>query len=152
VYAVSEKLKSKKLGERERVKIIESIRKYRSSEDVVAYLFANLKETKITADDQKLHSAFFELQKKHAKLLEGLVFSCGEVFPYSNELQRSIFNLQSSGLMEAPNPVYGFYRIPKATKHMISKSLSKSFPEKEKKELDKMSKELSVLLVGGGEG
>jgi hypothetical protein len=146
MYAIPEKLKSRKLAPAERARIIESIRSYRSIDDVVTYLFAKMKETEITADDEILHSAFFELQKKHLKLLDELIFSCGDVFPYSNELQRSIFNLQSSGLMETPNPVYEYYKISKEAKEILSKNLSKVFSETERSELDNMSDELSKLL------
>lgn len=149
MYMSPGKLKSERLKPENRKKMIESIRKYRSVDDVVAYIFAKIKGAKITADDEKLHCAFYELQKTHAKLLEGLVFSCGDVFPYSNELQTSIFTLQSSGLMEAPNPIYEFYRISKTTKDMLLESVSESFSQEEKSELEKMSEELDRLLRKG---
>ncbi len=146
MYVFANELKSKKLTPSQREKIISSIREYRSTDDVIAYVFAKTKPTEVTADDERLHSAFCQLKKEHPRLLEGVIFTSGDIFPYSHELQRSIFNLQSSGLMEAPNPVYESYKMSNESKRLLLKRLLPVFSTSEKAELDQMTERFRQLL------
>ena len=148
MYTIPEKLKSKTLSDYKRRKITKEIQSYRSIGDVVVYLLALLEREKMTADDETIHSAFHELKKHYPELLKDLTFSRGDIFPFSNELQRSLFNLLNSGIMEAINPVYEVYRIPKRSKKAIISHLSNSFSDSEKEELLHMSEKLQELLSG----
>jgi len=148
MYTIPEKLKSKPLSDYKRRKIKKEIQSYRSIGDVVAYLLSLLEEQKMTADDETIHSAFHELKKDHPELLNDLTFSHGDIFPFSNELQTSLFNLQNSGIMEAINPVYEVYRIPKKSKKAIISYLSNNFSDPEKEELLQMRDKLQELLSG----
>lgn len=146
MYTIPEKLKSKSLSNYKRRKITKEIQTYRSVDDVIAYLLALREKDKMTADDEVIHHAFYELKKDHPELLKDLVFSRGEIFPYSNELQQSLFYLQNVGIMEAINPVYEVYRVPKKSRKAIISHLSNSFSVSEKEELSQMSKKLEALL------
>lgn len=146
MYAIPKKLMPKALTDYKKRKMIKEIRAYKSVEDVIAYLLALLKKERMTADDETLHRAFYELKREHLELLKDLTFSQGDIFPFSSEVQRAIFDLQHSGLMEAINPVYEIYRIPRKSKEAILLFLSKSFSESEKTELNQMSTRLEELL------
>jgi hypothetical protein len=146
VYEIPKKLMSTPLIDSKKKKLMQEIRTYRSFEDVILYLLSLLERERITADDETIHTAFYKLKKEHPELLKDLTFSERDVFPFSNEVQRSLFNLQHSGLMEAINPVYKVYRIPKRSKEAILSQLSRSFSENEKEELKQMSKRLEEFL------
>lgn len=150
MYTIPEKLRSRGLRESEKRRIRRELQGYRSVNDVITYLLALLKKQKMTADDQTIHCAFYRLREDHPELLKDLTFTRGDLFPFSNELQRSLFNLQSSGIMEAINPVYEVYRIPKKFKEGIKSHLSDIFSDSEKEELLQMSKELEELLSDRG--
>ena len=146
MYVIPEKLKSPALSTNEKDEIRRKIREYRSVGDVVSYVLALRKKDKLTADDENIHHAFHKLKEDHPQLLKEMAFTRGDLFPFSNELQTALFNLQSSGAMEAINPVYEFYRIPKKMREGIKSYLSNSFSESEKEELGRMSVELEALL------
>lgn len=97
MYTVPKKLMPKALTDYRKKKMIEEIRGYRSVEDVISYLLALLQTERMTADDEVIHRAFSELKKTHPELLKDLTFSQGDIFPFSNEVQRSYFNLQQIG-------------------------------------------------------
>lgn len=146
MYAIPKKLMPKALSDYKKKKMAKEIRAYRSVEAVIAYLLALLEKERMTADDESIHRAFYELKEEHFELLKDLTFSQGDIFPFSGEVQRAFFDLQHSGLMEAINPVYEIYRIPKRSKEAILSYFSKSFSNSEKAELEQMSKRLEELL------
>lgn len=146
MYAIPEKLKSRALGTNEKDEIRREIRGYRSVADVVSYVLALRTKEKLTADDENIHRAFHKLKEDHPELLKEMSFTRGDLFPFSNELQTALFNLQSSGAMEAINPVYEVYRIPKKMREGIKSYLSNNFSEPEKEELRRMSMELEAFL------
>lgn len=150
MYTIPEKLKLRGLSQYKKRRIRRELQRYRSVSDVVTYLFALLEKEKMTADDQIIHCAFHRLREDHPELLKDLTFTRGDLFPFSNELQRSLFNLQSSGIMEAINPVYEVYRIEKKFKKEIKSHLSDIFSDSEKEELLQMSRELEELLSNRG--
>jgi len=133
----------------QRSDIIRKIQQYRSVEDAVALVFALFDEeetTEITANDFALHTAFFKLKAEHPSLLGDLSFTCGQIFPYSIDLQRAIFNLQRSDLLEAPNPTYEYHLLKKTSKETIKTGLLKLFSDKEQAELAEISKELKASI------
>jgi hypothetical protein len=146
MYDISEKLKSKPLSNYKKRKIRREIREYRSISDIITYLLVHLQKEDLTADDEILHCAFHQLKENHSGFLDNLMFTRGDLFPFSNELQRALFNLQTSGIMEAINPIYEVYRIPKETKEKVRSLLSNRFSDSEKEELSQMSRELESLL------
>lgn len=150
MYTIPRKLGSKQLSDYKKKKLTKEIKNYRSVSDVVAYLLANLTKPKMTADDEVIHNAFRRLKEEHPQLLVDMTFSAGDIFPFSEELQTSLFNLQSSGIMEAINPVYETYRIPKTAKDTIITHLSDCFSVPEKHELREMSRRLGELLSSNG--
>lgn len=129
--------------------IKEKIKGYRSVDDVVALVFALFDETEtteITANDSALHGAFFKLKEKYPELLGELSFTHGQIFPYSIDLQRAIFNLQRADLIEAPNPTYEYLLLKSASKETIKHGLSGLFSEKEQAKLVEISKELKSSI------
>ena len=146
MYVITEEQKPKKISRSEKTRIVRAIKKYKSVDEIISYVFSVLEIEEITADDRVLHSAFFKLKEKHSDLLAEMTFTCRQIFPYSADLQRAVFNLQRSELMEAPNPSYDFHVMKKKDKTIVRASLLKSFSQKERQELAQMARELKELI------
>ncbi len=149
MYLTINQKERKKTSDEEKAALIKSIQGYKTTDETIAYLFADIDQTDITANDSVLHSAFHELKRKHPKLLEGLTFTCGQLFPFSIELQRAIYNMQKSDLMEAPNPGYDYHLIREKDKETIKSDMDGLFSAEEKAEISVMAKELKTFIEHG---
>ncbi len=149
MYLTTKESEKEKMGREKRDSVIKRIKNYKSVDEVVAYLFATIGDEDITANDYVLHSAFYELKKKHPELLDELSFTSGQIFPFSADLQRAIFNLQRSELMEAPNPSYEYHVMKKKDKDVLKSDLAKVFSKQNKAELTTMARELKVSIERG---
>lgn len=96
-------------------------------------------------DREKIHTAFYEIRKKHLILMKNIVFRNNLLFPRSRVLDEIFSSLQPEFLGKL-NPTYNRYQIKK---DRISKKWDlklKSMFESKEKELKEIATELSNIL------
>ena len=147
MYKISAKLIPPKLDDETRKKISESIKKYRSSDSLIAYLFALQKNEWLPTEDKKIHTALFKLQKEYPDLFGEFIFSRGDLYPFSKELEEILFRLQQSGVLGTINPGFEKYILPNKSKKVILESLSEKLSKEEKEKLEQMTNKFESLLM-----
>lgn len=100
----------------EKKKISDEIKSYRSSSDIIAYIFSLLDSENLPADDKRMHTAMFKLKQEYPDFLKDFIFSRGDVYPFSKELERVLFGFQQSGVLGTINPTLKFFTFPKKLK------------------------------------
>jgi len=88
-----------------------------TAEDVVVGIFYYIekqKATKLTADREKLHRAFFSVRAKHPEMMSFFSFRNRELFPESAQLDQALSNLDATGLISRRNqtPKYYYFEEP----------------------------------------
>lgn len=146
MYKISSNLKPKKMSNGRKKEISDAIKSYRSSDDVIAYLFALLGNERLPADDKRIHTAIFELKREYPEFFKDLVFSRGDIYPFSKELETVLFGFQQSDVLGTINPTLKFYTFPEKSRKIVLKHVSKKFSEEEKRTLSEMSEKLRRLL------
>jgi hypothetical protein len=146
MYKISQKLIPKRMESSERVKLIEQITSYRSTDDVVAYLLALLKKETIPTDDETIHTAFYKLKKEYPDFFKDFIFTRGDLFPFSKDLEEILFRFQQSYLLGTINPTYEKYILKSNSKEIIKEKLSERFTPQEKVQLTEMVGKLENYL------
>ncbi len=111
----------------------------------------NLKEGRPTADDiiegvlllterrdfpgdlSNFHSMFYEIKNKFPSLLEEFVFSTNDLYPYSKLLERVLFRLFGSEVIEInciPNPGQTKFFVSRLITDEMKDDLRKEFEQK----------------------
>jgi len=135
------------MDDKKRQEISQSIKSHRALDDIIAYLFALLQSERIPTDENKIHNAIFELKKEYPDFFEDFVFSRGDVYPHSKDLERILFRFQQSNILGTMNPTFEIYIFPNKSKKVVLEHLSNKFSHKEKETLLKMSRKLEGLLT-----
>lgn len=146
MYKISSKLIPEEMDEKKREEISQAIKSYRSPDAIIAYLFALQGSETLPTDDNKIHTAIFELKKEHPDFFIDFTFSRGDIYPFSKELERVLFRFQQSAILGAMNPTMECFIFPKKSKEIVLEHLSNKFSQQEKKILSEMSKRLQRLL------
>jgi hypothetical protein len=146
VYKISTKLKPEKMSDERKKEISDAIRSYCAPDDIIAYLFAHLKSEKLPADDETIHTAISKLKQEYPDFFTEFVFSRGDIYPFSKQLERVLFRFQQSGVLGTINPTMKFFIFPEKSKKVVLEHISKKFNEKEKNILLEMSEKLENLL------
>lgn len=134
------------MDDKKREEISRRIKSYRSPDAVIAYLFALLESDVLPTNDKIIHTAIFELKKEYPDFFRDFVFSRGDIYPFSKELERVLFRLQQSRILGTINPTFEFFVFPKKSKEIVLEHFSSKFSHEEKETLSKMSKGLESLL------
>ncbi|MHA1483601.1 MAG: hypothetical protein ACTSQA_09260, partial [Candidatus Heimdallarchaeaceae archaeon] len=74
------------------------------------------------------------------------VFSRGDLYPYSKELERILFRLQQSKILGTINPSYENYILTNESKEVVVEHLTNKFSECDRELLLEMSKKLEGFL------
>lgn len=105
-------------------------------EDIVVGIFYHLKDhaqTKLTADRELLHRAFYQIKEQCPELMSMFTFREREQFPESIQLDQALSNLDAAGVISRQNFTPKYY--------VFEPTLERSY--------DKYSKK---LLVNAGFG
>lgn len=147
MYKISTKLIPSKMDDKRREKILKEIKSYRAPDAIIAYLFALLETEILPTDDNVLHTAISKLKEEYPDFFEDFIFSRGDIYPFSKELERILFRFQQSGILGAMNPTLEFFIFPEKSKKIVLEHLSDKFSQEEKKVLSEASKKLESLLA-----
>ena len=126
--------------------ISELVKNFMSLDDKVAAIFFATGKSEITTNQQKLHSAFFELTKRYPSFFNEVHFKKGGRFPYSESLEQTFPGLAISGLLSCQNPEYNYYTMNKAQKKSIKNNIFSQFKKEEQEEIMNIATELISLL------
>ena len=83
-----------------------------TAEDVIVGILFHMKKRKInrlTADREKLHSAFYKMRDKYPQVMSFFSFREREVFPESIQLDQALSNLDATGLISRQNLTPRYY-------------------------------------------
>jgi hypothetical protein len=100
-----------------------------TAEDMLVGIFYYMKKketSKLTADREKLHRAFFDATAKHTNMKSLFSFRERELFPESPQLDQALSNLDATGLISRRNltPKYYFFEEPLEDSYInISKNI-----------------------------
>ena len=149
MYRSNEKLVFR-LEEEKREELIKQLKTVVTPDDVVASVFSFLTVDEIPLDVKKIHSAFFELKREYPDMFRRFVFSRKDYYPHSALLERVLFRLQNSDLINTINPDFKICIIPKKSKTHIKQNIVPLFEEEDRKKLEKMARvfEETVLPTG----
>lgn len=117
---------------------------YIDDSDSVLYALARLPGENFTISDKKIHTSFYNLQKKYPELFPNLLFDTNGAFPYSEELSRIFFELYRSGILHWTLNLKK-YVFSSDMKSKVLKNLSNKLSEDKKKYLSEASKSLQEL-------
>lgn len=147
MYQISTNLISEKLGAERKNELLQSIKTRRTQDDIIAIILALQKEDTFPTNDMKIHSAFHQLKMEYPDFFQDLLFSCGDIYPFSKELERILLRFQQSGIIGSINPSYKKYTLPDAEKKtVIIQHIGNKFSEPEKAQLKLISDKLAELL------
>lgn len=65
----------------------------------------------ISKNDAKVHEAIFNIQKECPDMFTDLIFDESGITPFSDELERILFGLESGEVLSTPNSEYRKYEI-----------------------------------------
>lgn len=137
MYKLNEKLVSS-LKKKEKEDLVEELKKTVTPDDVIAAILSFLTVEKIPLDVKKIHTAISELKKKHPKMFKQFVFSRKDYYPYSTLLERVLFRLQNSDLINTVNPDFKICIVSKKSKTFIKDNILTLFKDEDKKKLGEM--------------
>jgi hypothetical protein len=140
-------MSNSELQEVRRREIINRIRNCITVDDVIAAVFSFLRKEEIPLDTQKIHSAFFEIKKKYPGLLNEVIFSANDVYPYSRELEKALFRLGASELISWINPDFKVLKISEKSKKFIHEKILPLFDSIQQETLKKMGELFEQLIL-----
>jgi len=146
MYKISTKLLPSKMEEKKRYEISESIKSYRALDDIIAYLFASVGSEILPTDENKIHTAISKLKESYPDFFSEFVFSRGDIYPYSKELERILFRLQQSNILGTINPSFENYILKKESKKVVLDHLTEKLSCDDRKLLDGMREKLEGFL------
>ena len=85
-----------------------------TADDLVVGIFYYLKKnkkTKLTADREKLHQAFFRATREYPKIMSVLSFRNREQFPESAQLDQALSNLDATSIISRQNLTPRYYHL-----------------------------------------
>lgn len=89
--------------------------------------FSIQRSSKINNYYDKIHSCFYTLKKSYPEYFSRLVFDENGLFPYSEDLDNIIQDLQGSGLINKLNPHFNTIIINKSALKKFIKENTQSF-------------------------
>ena len=146
MYKISTELVFEKMDDRTRERKAQELKNFRTTDDIVAYLFALQESETFQSDENILHSAFYELKEEFPDFFEEFIFTRGDIYPFSKELENIFFRLQQSGILEIMNPSYEKFIFKQSSKKIVLEHISDRFNEAEKIRLEEMGRRLGELL------
>lgn len=132
-------LAKEKTEEFDEASIIEKLKSYRTTDDVIAYMFGFLDVDKIPSDCKIIHEAMKQLKDEFQEMMDEFIFTTDDIFPYSPSLERVLGRLQISGVIELINPRGAFYFILPEIKKDLNARVSSRFLEVEQDTLKRMA-------------
>jgi len=148
MYQISQNLIPERRGGEERTKIELDIKSYTSSDDVIASMICFLDDEEIIADPRTIHISIEKLKGDYPDLLDDFIFSRGDIYPFSRLLERVLFRLQNSGVIQMINPNFDKYRIPQKSKESVKRIILIKFSEEDQEKLEEMSGKFKEYLSG----
>lgn len=146
MYKISTELIPSKMERKRKDEISESIRSYKASDDIIAFLFASLKSETLPTNENKIHTAISKLKESYPDFFSEFVFSRGDLYPYSKELERILFRLQQSKILGTINPSYEDFILTNESKEVVVEHLTNKFSKRDRELLLEMSKKLEGFL------
>lgn len=151
MYRSNEKLVFR-LREEKKEELIKQLKNTTTPDDVIASIFSFLTVNQIPLDIKRIHSAFFKLKQKYPDMFEQFVFSRKGYYPYSTLLERVLFRLQNSDLINTINPDFKICIISKESKKYIKKNILLLFKEEDRSKLAEMGKDFEEFVLGEPSG
>lgn len=111
--------------------------------DVVKGLLAQISDKNIPSAIPVIHKAVFELAQnpKYQRFLKSYIFEHRSYFPFCEELQTDLVNLEMSGYLASINPNFVNYQIQSQLKSSFEKNNKQRFLPEEISVLESMSEE-----------
>jgi hypothetical protein len=126
--------------------LIKRILQHKTPDDVIAVMLSFLDLEQIPSSYRVIHTCVNRLKEEYPELLEEFVFSHGDFYPFSRLLERVLFRLQNSGLINTINPDFDVCVIPIESKKYIKDNILPLFSEEEQRKLKEMSVKFQELL------
>jgi hypothetical protein len=86
------------------------------------------------------------VKKKFPELLDEVLFSTKDVYPYSRELEKVLFRLGASDLISWLNPDFKVLRISEKSKNFIREKILPLFDRHQQENLKQMGKLFEQLI------
>lgn len=86
------------------------------------------------------------MKESYPDFFSDFVFSRGDIYPYSKELERILFRLQQSNILGTINPSFENYILKKESKKVVLKHLTEKLSSDDRKLLDEMNEKLEGFL------
>lgn len=124
-----------------------------TAEDIIVGIFCHLQQhrkTKLTADRETLHRAFFNAKVKFPKVMNIFTFRERELFPESNQLDQALSNLDAAGLISRQNLTPKYYKFEEPLERTYTK-FSKEILDQAgilSDEIEKVTTEIEKTVYG----
>ncbi len=123
----------------------ESLRTTQKPDDVIMAILAMTSRQNIEKNPTKIHNAVYVLSKQELwkKYLEDFYFDVSGISPYSELLDQVLSRLETSCVLNTPNPRYAEYYLEK---DYLANALTK-FSKLDKENLECMAKEFETFII-----
>ena len=122
----------------DRKHISNELKTYIAPDDVIASLFCLCKTKKIPSNYQILHSSINKLKDDYPEQFEDFIFTHGDIYPYSRDLETVLFRLELSGILKSDSDFKDYYIFSKSKKG-IKKIILPKFSKDQQDILKEMS-------------
>ena len=128
--------KSPKIIDKEHIS--KEIKTYIAPDDVIASLLCFCKKKEINSNSRVLHSSIKKLKDDYPEQFEDFIFSRGDIYPFSRDLETVLFRLELSGILKTDSD-FKNYKISPYTKKEIRKVILPKFSKDRQDRLKKIS-------------
>lgn len=131
--------------------ICDIIREKRSSKDILKAILAFTESDCFDGTPRKIQSAIYNLKKNYQGVFEDIDFNLNQLYPYSEKLERMIFRLKHSMVINVDNPEYRKYRISGPVKMEMKKEAEEKYDNETLETIKKMSRDFESQTKLDGE-
>ncbi|MEM3486357.1 MAG: hypothetical protein QXI12_12140 [Candidatus Methanomethyliaceae archaeon] len=125
--------------------LVKSLRQAVTPDDVVAAMISQLRRSEFPADPLKIHGAIYRLREEFPDLLGEFLFFKGNLYPFSELLERVLFRLKASLTLSTISPSFDKYLITDEVKKELRQRVLSRFPKETQEEIKLLAHRFEML-------
>ncbi len=129
--------------------LVQELRQTITPDDVVGAMLSQVTLPELPTDSLKIHGAIQRLRNEFPDLLSDFVFFQGNLYPFSDLLERVLFRLESSSILGTVNPAYEIYNLTKETKEELARRVFSRFSADQQARLKELAGRFEAEVGGG---
>lgn len=115
-------------------------------DDILLLSFAYTTKNVYNGSKEEIHKLFNEIKSDYSDEFKEFTFMECEEYPFSKQLERSLFRLQQSQGISIKNPLYKKFEMNNETKQKIIEFFEKDKNEYNKEMIKKIAEKIDLVL------